>query len=91
MSAPQSAASPTTFATDEPPSSSRFLLITHDDIVVLKPDVMPEGNSGRLRLINNIVAGALDRNRICHIVRTLESPAAIKDLRRFGHPNGEFN
>ena len=31
-----------------PTPSSHFLLITHDDIVVLKPEVMPEGNSGRL-------------------------------------------
>ena len=29
---------------------SCFLLINHDDIVVLKPELMPEGNSGRLQM-----------------------------------------
>ena len=32
------------------PSSTYLPLITHDDIVVLKPAVMPEGNSGRLQM-----------------------------------------
>jgi hypothetical protein len=30
------------------PNSPRFLFISHDGIVVLKPQVMPEGRSGRL-------------------------------------------
>jgi hypothetical protein len=32
----------------ESATGPRFHPINHDDIVVLKPEVMPEGNSGRL-------------------------------------------